>query len=160
MSRTANQIQAQLGLQNGQPGAVNIIQKNYYGYDFVFPTVASGASATASVQIQADANFFVQAMTYFCWDLTANAAIVPPYATAQITVQSSGTTFFDVPVPVSSFAGDGRLPFILPEARIIPMNALVVMALTNVVSANADFFQITMHGKKLFSSNPGNATGY
>ena len=148
MSVTNAQMTAMLAPQN--QATKNLI-KSYYTYDFIFASVASGANASAQIQIQSDSNFLVQAMSFFCWDLTANAQILAPYTTIQITLQSSGTTFYDQPVPIPNVFGTGQFPFILPEMRNLPPNSAVSASLVNVYSANAQYYALTLHGKKVFN---------
>lgn len=149
MSRTSSQMRQQLSQQQ-QDIPVNRIVKAYYAYNLVFASIASAASASANVQIQSDSNFMVQALSFSCFDLVTNSQITAPYSTVQITVTSSGTTFFDQAIPILNAFGTAQLPFILPEARILTANSNVSGLINNVSSTNAQYYVLTLHGKKLF----------
>ena len=148
MSRPTIQMRQQLEQQNA-PMVQQI--KTYYAYNLLFSSVANGATASANVQIQSDAAFLVQALSFFCYDLTTNAQITAPIT--QITLSGSGTTFFDQAIPILNAFGTAQLPFIMPEARLLPMNSNVNATLVNIVSTNSQYYMLTLHGKKVFKVN-------
>jgi len=153
MSRTSSQMRHQLGDAQSNVPQSNVA-KYYFAYSFQLVGVASGATLTTNTQINADADFLVQAMTWIAYDLTGNQVVGPDVgmATLQIT-ESNGVTFYDQPQPIQSVCGSGELPFILPESRLLLKNNSLSAAVKNVYYANALSFYITMHGKKLFNMN-------
>jgi len=152
MSRPTSQIRAQLAQQNQ---ATRNILSSYYAYSVIIPTIASTAPSSGTTQIQADADFMVQAMSAWVWDLTTNAVVAAPYATVQVSESGSGTTLFDQAVPINNAFGTAQLPFILPVPRLFVANSVISVAVTNVFSANADYFAFTFHGKKLYDIGNG-----
>src|SRR5574337_1204406 len=157
MTAMLNQSSNQAAAAAAAAGVPQLV-KNYYAYNLYFPTVNDGAQASANTQVQADAAFLVQAMSAWIWDLT-DLVVVPitdAYTIIQITLQASGTTFFDQPIPISNAFGTGQFPFILPNARILPANSVVSGSLNNVASltpTNPQLYYLTLHGKKLFNYN-------
>jgi hypothetical protein len=159
MSVTNAQLENMLRQQNqdiaNQAAAAGVPQivKAYYSYTLYFASVASGANSTANTQIQSDSAFLVQALSFATFDLTTNGAITAPFSTIQITIQASGSTLFDQPIPITNAFGTGQFPFVMPTARLLPANSVVTGALVNVASTNAQRYYLTLHGKKLFNYN-------
>ena len=134
----------------------DVLEVNYYSYDFTVTLGNVGGlaptSAQSGVQIQSDANFLVEKMTFAAFYESGSVYVsdTHPYILAQINVQTSGTSFFDQPTPLSNFCGDGNQGFIMPEPRILLKNALVVMTATNFSTTNTYSLTVSLHGQKLF----------
>ena len=146
MSRPVNQIHR--ALQNQGAASENYI-KTYFAYNMYFASIATTVTSTTSMQINADADFLVQEMSLFCYDLTTNAQITAPISTIQLT-ESNGTSFFDQAIHVLNCFGSAQLPFLLPVPRLLRSNSVLTGTLTNVVSTNAQRYMLTFHGRKIF----------
>jgi hypothetical protein len=124
--------------------------KAYFGYDLLFSSIASGASLTVTTQIQTDADFLVQALSFFCYDLTTNGQITAPVSTIQLYDTGSTQTWFDQAIPLVNVFGTGQYPFMLPVPRLILAGSAFTGTLANVVSTNAQYYMLTFHGRKLY----------
>lgn len=134
------------------------VEKVLYTYSNIL-TAAGAANALAagaisnpvSTNIQADAMFIWTATTYWANKANAeNAAQLTPNVRVLITDLGSGRQLSDQPEFISSLAGDGRLPYVLPEPRIIAANGALQCVYTNVdVAAGYNLF-IFFKGYKLY----------
>jgi len=147
MSRPGDQVRKQMQAANQQ--YQRYIRK-FFGYSFAFGSVAASASGTSQISIQADSDFLVQQITYGAFDFTALAA-VPGFATLQIVDQGSGSNVFDQSTPLNNFAGNGTLPYILPEPLLLARNANLTGTLTNYASTNAVTYWVTLLGKRIYN---------
>jgi hypothetical protein len=147
MSRVASEMQKQL--QN-QGQATQSFIKAYYCYNAEIDALASGGQGSDTVQIQADSDFLVQALSFFCVDDTTNGQITAPYTTIQVTDTGSGTTLFDQAIPILSAFGTAQLPFMLPVPRLFVANSVINVAITNVNSTNNQSYWFNFHGRKIF----------
>lgn len=135
--------------------ARNAVSQYYYTYSSGGPNtalaaVASGATATAQVNIQADAAFMIQALTAFAFNGTTFAEVTSPIATVQVTDTGSGTTLFDVPQMLRNVFGTASLPLFLPTERVLSPNASLLITVNNINSANALTYQFSFLGQKLY----------
>lgn len=149
MSVPNSQMQADFSRQNRQADPNTVFAKYYFGYSFVIASINSGATGSVNTQINGDADFLVQSLTFAVFDTTTNALVASPYSTIQIT-ESNGVTFWDQAQPLVNVAGTGQLQFILPEARLLSKNNNIQATIVNVSSTNAQKYYVTMNGKKLF----------
>lgn len=148
MSRVANQVTQQIQQQGAD---TQKYIKAYYAYNIIVPTLATATNTTGTSQIQADADFLLQALSFYCLDLTTNGQIVAPNSTIQVTDTSNGTTLFDQAIPIVNAFGTAQLPFLMPVPRLFTANSLISIALNNVVSTNAQYYAFTFHGRKIFA---------
>lgn len=122
-----------------------------YTHDQV--TVNAGNPGQASIQIDKGSDFEVFSLAYFA-DIAGAAQTdssrVIPLMRVQFNDSGSQKNWFLKPVPVSSYAGDGRLPFILLQRRIILGNSTVDLSFTNDAAATNYRIQIVLHGRKLY----------
>lgn len=149
MSRPINQMINQLNTGNTPPNIDYLIQ-SYFVYSLYFPAVASSGTATAQLNVQADADFLIQSVSFTAIDNVTNAQISNPVCIVQITDSGSGANLFDRAIPLLNFAGTAQLPFILPVPRLLSKNSTLTGTLTNNVVTNAINYYVSFHGKKLF----------
>ncbi len=131
-----------------------IIGIDYYNY-CMNPTntpglaaVASGAAAQGIIQIQADSDF---AITYMSGSqVVANAVVVNPVTTLQITDTGTGKTFFSGQTLFGLVMGSGGLPFYLPAPRVVAPNTNLQFNLINVNSAGAADYYINLLGARIY----------
>jgi hypothetical protein len=99
-----------------------------------FGSIVSGATAVVSIQIQADSSFEWSKATYYA---EANGAAEPVSSNEQVSlgvlIQDTGTgrNLMQAAVPLTTLAGNGQLPFIIPQPRIFKANAVVQVTLNN-----------------------------
>src|SRR5262249_35859847 len=70
-----------------------------------------------------------------------------------ITDGGSGRQLFNQPIPVTSLAGLGREPYILPQKRIFMGKSTVTFAFLNFGGVTVNNFFLSLHGRKIFSLN-------
>jgi len=147
MSRPANQMQSQLQT-SGQ--STEQYLKTFFTYNLLFASVASAATASASLQIQASSDFLIQALSFTCFDLTTHGAITAPQCTIQLTDTGSSATLFDQPIPITNVFGTGQFPFVLPVPKLMVANSSLTGSLVATYLANASYFVLSFHGRKIF----------
>jgi hypothetical protein len=122
------------------------------------PLVATltDAAPTAQLQvpIQTDADFelleIVQVTDIAGAVQTASSRVIP-LATIQIQQSGSGIDIMPSAVPLGALSGDGSLPFILPESKIWPANASMLVTLTRYAVAGTSYnIRLAFVGRKLF----------
>jgi hypothetical protein len=128
-ARFATQAHARLVVNAGQPGA-------------------------ASLLIDDDADFEIQALSYFA-DLAGAAQTdsgrVVPLITVQISDgQSQRPLLGRVPPPLPTVAGHQGLPFLLPERHIAVRRSTVDFAYQNFSAGSNYGLQLVLIGRKLF----------
>jgi hypothetical protein len=132
-----------------------MILKDFFIYHIDFPSIASGASATDNIQIQADADFETQKLTYFSDIAGAVQTLstqVVPLVTVLITDAGSGRQLMNVPVSIPELFGDGRIPFILPTPRIFAARSNITFTLANFSAATTYRVRLSLIGTKLFQT--------
>ena len=150
----ATQIKQQTGLiwtmrNNAQ------YARSYFAYHVDFASIAPGASLTQNVVIQSDSHFLVHALTFTCFDLTTHGQITAPDSTIQITDTGSGTNLYDGAVELLNVVGTAQLPAILVPPRLFAPAANISVQITNVVSTNAQKYEIVFLGEKIFDYSGG-----
>jgi hypothetical protein len=133
--------------------------EDWYIYLASTTNLGIAGSATASIpvniNIQADSDFKLLKLTHFC---NSHASItnqqestrVLPLVTVQIQDTGSGRNLFSNPIPLPAIAGDGRVPFLLPIARIFKASATITVTFTNYDTAIAYDINLALVGTKLF----------
>jgi hypothetical protein len=116
--------------------------------------LATGASSTTNIQIQADSDFVIEKMTYDA-DLagvarTVNSEIIPNVLVL-LTITGSGLTLTSVPVPLNTLFGNGKLPFILPYPRLLPASSVLQVLLTSYEAASAPSLTLNFVGRKRYA---------
>lgn len=132
-----------------------MILKDFFVYAIDFATLAAGATATDNIQIQADADFEVQKLTYFS-DIAGAAQTlttqVVPLITVLIVDAGSGRQLMDRAVAIPALFGDGRIPFILPTPRIFAARSNITFTLVNFSAATTYRTRLNLIGTKLFQT--------
>ena len=111
------------------------------------PIAPSVNNATASIQIEADSYFKIIKGSFFAWvegtdpESTDATRPIPPI-TLTITDAGSGRRLTNNPVPVSSYFGDGRLPFIWPIPRIFLPRSSITFSANNL--STTDTWNLTL----------------
>ena len=114
--------------------------QDFYVYADTISSIASGASDTRTVKIEADANFSALKINYFASIAgaaqTADTRVIP-LITVQITDQGSGRNLFNQAVPLPVIAGTGELPFLIPlqGGRAFRANSSILFTFTNYSAA-------------------------
>ena len=130
-----------------------MILKDFFIYAIEFTTLAAGATATGNIQIQADADFEVQKLSYFA-DIAGAAQTVTtqvvPLTTVLIVDAGSGRQIMNESIAVGALFGDGRIPFILPTPRVFAARSNITFTVANFSSATTYRLRLNLIGTKLF----------
>lgn len=114
---------------------------------------AAAPVAQGQVPIQTDSDFELMEITYAA-DIAAAAQTdstrVIPLVTLQIVQSGTGIDIMGNPIALSGLAGDGRLPFILPESKIWPASSSMLVTLTRFAAAVDYNIRLAFIGRKLF----------
>lgn len=134
--------------------SVNIFRSFFTYTNIAIASIAAGGSSSPIIQIQNDADFELQKMTYYC-DLNASAtesSRAYPQLSLMITDSGSGTQLMNTPVPFGSIMGNGELPFILPQVRVFVRNSNITLSIANFSAATTYYnIYVLLIGRKLFS---------
>lgn len=132
------------------------VLKDFYIYNLNFLALAAAASATDSFNIQADAAFRLEKLTFFA-DIAAatqtDATRVIPSVTLLLTDTGSGRQMMSGAVPISSFFGTGQFPFIMQQPKIFAPRATVSVTVANFDTAATYNIKLSFIGTKLFNIN-------
>jgi NAD(P)-dependent dehydrogenase (short-subunit alcohol dehydrogenase family) len=132
-----------------------MILKDFFIYGIDFTALAPGATATDNIQIQADADFETQKLTYFA-DIAAAAQTVTtqviPLITVLITDAGSGRQLMNVATAIPALFGDGKIPFILPTSRIFAARSNITFQVSNFDAAVTYNLRLSLIGTKLFQT--------
>lgn len=130
-----------------------VIQKDFYVYTVSALALASSGSATDSIKVETDANFVWVKSCYFA-DIAAAAQTentrVIPLVNVSILDSGSGRNLQSNPVPLTSIAGRGELPFVLPVPRLFRANATIAVTFTNFDAAATYNIRMAFIGYKQF----------
>lgn len=141
-------------MPNQQPSSQVI--KDFYVYQEDFTSLANGATATGTINIQADSDFVVQKLTYFADIALAaqtDSSRIVPLATVQITDSGSGRNLMESPSPINSVFGTGELPFILPTPKLFLARTTITMDITNFSTSSTYNIRLSFIGYKVFRLN-------
>jgi hypothetical protein len=142
-----------VGQQRPQPNG-KYFGQDFYIYQASFGNLAPSASATVNIQIQSDSDFEWIESTFYGNMRGASApfldnALIP----VNITLIDSGSSrqLFSATIPLTTFAGTGKQPFILPVSRIFKSYSNIQATATSFDVTNTyDFVSLNFIGRKLF----------
>ena len=109
-----------------------------YVYSFNVASLAAGASAQDTINIDSDSNFHWVKGSFFAAIASAtqtDSSRVLPLINLQLTDTGSGRQFFDNPIPITTFFGTGEIPFILPLEQIFSSNSTIKADFTSFDAA-------------------------
>jgi hypothetical protein len=131
-----------------------------FWYVFNFGTLASGVSKGANVQIQADSDFEWSKTTFYAVLTGAGEPVAQTEAVGiSINIVDTGTgrNLMYAPVALTTLAGNGQLPFIIPQPRIFKANAVCQMTAANFTVAGQgsgaqsyDYVSVYLVGRKIW----------
>ena len=147
-----NQHLGQAGVAAAAP---RVIAEDYYIYGINFENLSALTADTGFVQIEADSDFLIQKLAYFA--SIAGAAqtfntIVIPLVDIVIVDTGSGRQLMNLAIPIPTFFGDGRLPYILPTPKLFTKNTRINVTVNNFAAITEYDLFIAFEGKKIFTS--------
>lgn len=129
------------------------IDQEFYTYAINFSSLANGTSATDIINIENEAYFKVQKLTYVA-DLalaaqTSSTTIVP-LVTIVITDTGSGRQLSNTPISIPALFGTAELPFILPTPKVYKPRSSISITVANYSAATTYNLRINLHGAKIW----------
>lgn len=135
--------------------AVDETRRDFYIYEAQALALAAAGNANDIINIEADSDFILQK---FAWQADIAAAAYTdstrpwPNITIQLIDTGSGRQLMQNPIPVTSFMGNGELPFILPNPRKFLRNSTIQVAFTNFDAAVAYNIRLAFIGYKIYGT--------
>jgi len=134
---------------------VDRVRRDFYIYEAEALAIAPAGSANDIINIEADSDFILQKFAYQA-DIAAAAYVLNttpiPLITIQLIDSGSGRQLMQNPIPVSSFMGNGQLPFILPNPRKFLRNSTIQVAFTNFDAAVTYNIRLAFIGYKIYGT--------
>jgi len=134
---------------------VDRTRRDFYIYEAEALAIAPAGSANDIINIEADSDFILQKFAYES-DIAAAAYVLNttpvPLITIQLIDSGSGRQLMQNPIPVSSFMGNGQLPFILPNPRKFLRNSTIQVAFTNFDAAVTYNIRLAFIGYKIYGT--------
>lgn len=141
-----------------QPSQANVEKtvKDFYIYETQYDALAAGTSQSDNFTVEADSDFMLHKLSYFV-DIAAaaqeEATRVIPLVTALITDTGSGRQLSAGAIPVPSYFGSGRLPFILPMPKMFLARSVVQVQVENFSASTEYNVKLSFIGYKIFRLN-------
>lgn len=145
-------------LVNGQVVQVPVT-RDWFAYTFNVSSIANGATSTATINIQADANFICEKVSCFA-DISGEVQTVEsqvvPLVTVMLTDSGSGRSLFNAALPIASICGPNLAGENLPFGRCFSANSNISAVFTNYSNATtyANLY-LTLHGYKEWNMGRG-----
>lgn len=159
-NQVANQVSASVARMNARPDDPNYyIFRSMYVYEAdslsVNPAgVAAAGQSILTFNIAKDSDFFWTKFGVFC-SVGSDGTVITneQYPSINMTLvnATNGRQYMNVPVPLASMSGSGRLPFILPVPTLWEALTTIQITLQNV-SDNTTYsnIQLSFIGIKAF----------
>lgn len=130
------------------------IKKDFFTYPTGLAdsaTLAAAGSTTSFFNIDGDSDFFWLKFAFFVLD--NNGAVVEiPSVDIIVTDTTSGRDLMSSQVPLTSLAGTGQLPFILPVERFMAAKSTIKVQYFNVGQVTLNRIKLSFIGIKGFKA--------
>jgi len=129
-------------------------QRDFFIYEAQVATLAVGGQDTDTIQIQSDADFILQKLTYqadIAGASQTDSARLIPNVTFQITDTGSNRQLFFNQVPIPNVCGTGQLPFIISNPRLFMRSSTIQIDFTSFEAAITPTIRISFIGYKFYS---------
>lgn len=138
-----------------QPSQANVSQtiKDFYIYRTTYDALTEGTSQSDNFTVEADSDFMLHKLAYFAdvgQDGFTEATRIIPLATALITDTGSGRQLSSGAIPIPSYFGSGRLPFILPAPKLFLARSVVQVQVENFSDDTEYNLKLAFIGYKIF----------
>lgn len=125
-------------------------QKQYLWFVYSTGTTAAiaaiGATATATIQVAADAPFQMQQITLTV--LQASLVVTNFGGTVNIEIQQQGRQISNLAIPTNAILLNGTVPYELKPYRLVPANSSILVTFTSPVATSTQF-NLCFHGNKV-----------
>lgn len=133
--------------------ARQIVSKEFNCYQVDFASLTAGDSGSTSVNIQAEADFLLEKLTYFA-DIAAGAqtdsARIVPLVTVLITDSGTKRQIMSSAVPVPALFGTGEIPFILPQPKKFAARSSILIQVSNFSAATTYNLRLSFIGTDIY----------
>lgn len=129
--------------------------RDFFVYECKTLAIAVGGNTTDTIQIQADADFILQKLTYQADQAGATQTIsttVVPNVDVQVTDTGSNRQLFFEPIPIPAIFGSGQLPFIVPNPRLFRKTSVIQVNFTSREAAITPNIRLAFIGYKFYSN--------
>lgn len=136
-------------------GGPKVIAEDMFTYTLPVTSIASGATATDFIQIEAESDFLIQKLSYFADIAGATqtlSSVVVPLVSIVILDTGSGRQIMNNAVPIPSLFGDGREPYILPIPKLFTKNSRINVTFANFSAGTTYRLWLNFLGKKIFTA--------
>jgi hypothetical protein len=130
------------------------LKKDFFTYETFLPegsTLTAGNSTTSTFNVDGDSDFFWLKFAQYVAE--SNGVIAVPGVDIIITDTTSGRDLMNGQVPLSSIAGTGQLPFILPVERFMSAKSTIKVQYFNVGGEDITRMRLSFIGIKAFKAN-------
>ena len=142
-------------VRQNDPENVDRTRRDFYIYESESLGLVAGGNSNDIINIEADSDFLLQKFTYEA-DIAAAAFTFNtkplPIVTIQLIDSGSGRQLMQNPIPLTSFMGDGQLPFILPNPRKFLRNSTIQIAYNNFDAAVTYNIRLAFIGYKIYGT--------
>jgi len=128
-------------------------RRDFFIYEAEAAVIGVGLTVTDTIQIQADAHFILQKLTFqadIAGAALTDGARILPNVLVQITDTGSNRQLFFNPVPIVNFCGTGELPFILPNPRLFMKTSTIQIDFTSFEAVITPTVRMSFIGYKLY----------
>jgi hypothetical protein len=135
-------------------------KQNRFWFTYSTPNIASlapSASTTNTILFDNDSSFEWTKLTVSA-DVSqaaqSSSTIVVPLVTLLIQNTGAGTYYSNNPVPLSAYAGNWGLPYVMPAPQIIAPAATLQFTWASFVASGTTYgdLQVQLHGWKIYRS--------
>lgn len=133
--------------------ARQIVSKEFNVYEVDFASLAASSTANGTINIQAEADFLLEKLTYFA-DISAATQTesdrVIPLINVLITDTGSKRQLMNTAVPVPNIFGRGEIPFLLPQPKVFSARSSILVQVTNFSSATTYNLKLSFIGTDIY----------
>lgn len=133
------------------PPQLRTAARDYFVYEFEFPSIAAGGSNTQTVTVANDSHFFLAAIAGVVVDpADEGSEITFPPLTLTIQDSSAGRMLQNRPVHWTTVVGTGQLPAYCPYPRIFEQRTNIGITVNNLDPTDAMLPRLSLIGFKVF----------
>lgn len=128
--------------------------RDFFLYTAEFLPLAASAAASFRIQMQADSDYLLTALTGNVKNADADETVIAsPAITIEILSSASGRILMDRAVAWDALIGTAERPYILPTPKTFSANSQITINVVNFVAATKRV-RLSLHGYKLFAGAP------
>jgi hypothetical protein len=137
----------------------SVLAEEYFIYKIDFAGAPIGPLTRKQIgfiQLENDADFLLQKLAYFIdiVPLFGQTFGSQPYPLIKVLIidTGSGRQLSNIPIPITTYFGDGRLPYILPTPKLYTKATRIRIEIENFGVQAYSLFNLELQGKKIFTT--------